>query len=420
MTLNSNHPAFSRLPKKLTISFPIWGLYDTLGDSAAYRDLDRFVREHVQRGFNCIRLDDGAGLIHDLDGNFLGPVTIGNPFGRYSDVLRQMNCCGDGGKCDLMQRLIELCENAKKYDVYLILSSWYYLHTYWMLYDEPINDVLFSIEPHNRFMAFAKMLHYILLELERRGLDDRIAFAEVFNEADGLFFINGYGGNRLSEEELDQFRQEHEAAIAMLQEKHPQILFAFDSYSPWSDPRQIPRNLQVYNFHNYFFWNIYRSTVERMPEFSTGAVTEDKVRQSRAGRRAAADDWYTRTMVYNNLDTSRLPEIEKLLENILQKEYDQYLDRLNEKLSMAANIRENYPDIPMVCGEGVSYIGHKELVWEEHSEIYWRLMEETILKYKEFGLWGTVIRTCCGPEDPCWNMCADKLLYLNDLFKGEG
>ena len=80
---------------------------------------------------------------------------------------------------------------------------------------------------------------------------------------------------------------------------------------------------------------------------------------------------------------------------------------------------QNKLGIPTVCGEGVSYIGHKELVWEEHSEIYWRLMEETILKYKEFGLWGTVIRTCCGPEDPCWNLCADKLRYLNDLFKSE-
>lgn len=33
----------------------------------------------------------------------------------------------------------------------------------------------------------------LICELEDRGLDSQITFAEIFNEADGLRFINGYG-----------------------------------------------------------------------------------------------------------------------------------------------------------------------------------------------------------------------------------
>jgi len=46
----------AHLPKRLTISFPIWGLMHTYEDSV-YADLDQFVREHVERSFNCIRLE---------------------------------------------------------------------------------------------------------------------------------------------------------------------------------------------------------------------------------------------------------------------------------------------------------------------------------------------------------------------------
>lgn len=459
MIFPKKHPAFARLPKKLTISFPIWGLFDTPGETAAYHDLDQFVREHVERGFNCIRLDGGAGLTHDKNGIPLGPVAIGDPFGQYSCVLRQMNCTGDGGKCDILERLISLCKSAKKHGVYLILSSWYYLHTFWLLHDEQINATLFSIPPHQRFMFFAQQLDYILLELEKQGLDDSIAFAEIFNEADGLFFINSYGRNRLDKEELEQFRNEHEAAISMLQKKHPHILFAFDSYSPWADPNQIPRNLQVFNFHNYFMWDVYRNTIEKMPEFSTDILTPEDVRQTRAGRRPTEDDllscavdhvgrdcaesetfkstpiprlkedyayflsdlstWYARIAVYYNLDRTKFPEIESLLEKTLQENYFTYLEEINKKLDKVSKFREAFPDIPIVCGEGVSYIGSKHLLWEEKSETYWHLVEQAILKYKKFGLWGTVIRTCCGPEDPCWTMCPNRLRQINELFLAE-
>ncbi|MBO7341368.1 MAG: hypothetical protein J6U87_01670, partial [Clostridia bacterium] len=72
-----------------------------------------------------------------------------------------------------------------------------------------------------------------------------------------------------------------------------------------------------------------------------------------------------------------------------------------------------------VCGEGVAYSGGYDLVWEEKSEDYWTIIKEMMEGYRELGLWGTIVRTCCGPEDPVWHMCPDKLLQMNKIFLGE-
>lgn len=420
MNNENRHPAFERLPKRLTISFPIWGLYDTPGENAAYKDMDKFVLEHKERGFNCIRLDDGAGLIHDLEGNRLGEVEVyPNVFGEYSKVMRQQgDIYGDGGKCDLYKRLIELCTAAKKYGVYVILSSWYFLHTYWFHpQGEVIEKELYDIPPKERFMAFAKLLDYILNDLEEQNLDETIAYAEIFNEADGLPFINGYGGkNGLSDDEIAEFRKKHEEAIEWLKNRHPQILFAFDSYTSWTDKRQMPSNMQVYNFHDYYMWGIYDEVLDEHKEFFKGEVCEEDVRKTREGLRAAADDWYQRVARYSDLDASKLGELEKYLEEKLNEKFDEYLEKVDTNLENVRKQTAQYENLPIVCGEGVSYIGSKQLIWEEKSDKYWELVEKSMLKQKAFGLWGTVIRTCMGPEDPCWNMRKDKIKYLNELF----
>lgn len=154
----------SHLPKRLTISFTIWALLDT--GNGAYADIDRMVREHAERGYNCIRLEDGAGLTHDICGNRRGPVMLHVPFGEYT-ITRQIPFSA-GGRCDLMERMIALCEACKKYGVYLIFSSWYFLHTYWFL-DSSLNRELTEGSAEDMFLKFARYHHYILLELENGG-----------------------------------------------------------------------------------------------------------------------------------------------------------------------------------------------------------------------------------------------------------
>ena len=83
---------------------------------------------------------------------------------------------------------------CKKYGIYVILSQWYYLHTYWyQKAGDPVADELFSIPPEERFEAFGRFWHYILRELEKRNLDSQIAFVEIFNEVNEHPYYCGEG-----------------------------------------------------------------------------------------------------------------------------------------------------------------------------------------------------------------------------------
>ena len=105
------------------------------------------------------------------------------------------------------------------------------------------------------FRPTEKLVYYIICDIEREGLDDRIAFAEIFNEADGLAFCGDYGNRRgVSDEERARFRKEHERALAFLKAEHPQILFAYDASRPKLDENLAPANADVYNFHSYYWY----------------------------------------------------------------------------------------------------------------------------------------------------------------------
>ena len=420
MNINKLHPAYERLPKRLTISFPIWGLYDIDG-KGFYADTDKIVREHVERGFNCIRLDDGAGLMHDMDGKPRGKIKMGYAFQRFDKIGRQFDAIGGEGYCDPLERLIKLATSCKKYGVYLIFSSWYYLHTYWLCHDNALNEELFAIPEEDRFMAFAKFLHYIIMELKSRDLAGVIAFVEIFNEADGLFFVTKYRPAQYSDEETAVFKKRHAEAIAWLQKTHPDMLFAYDSYSVTADLRLVPENIDVFNFHSYYLWSIYDKVKELSPDSFEQVATPNDVIAAFTNHRNGIEEpgWYNRLSLFAGLKPDKTPELEARLEESLKQDYARYRDKAFSFADTVMKLREINPDIRVVSGEGTTYISSKELLWEEHSEIFWELVEEVVKKYRDAGLWGTVVRTCMGPEDPAWHLIPEKILKINRIFLQE-
>ena len=409
----------NKLPKKLNISFPIWGLYDIDG-KGFYADTDKMMREHLERGFNCIRLDDGAGLMHDLDGNPLGRVKIGSVFGEYDKIPRQFDAIGGEGCCDVLERLIKLASSAKKYGVYLILSSWYYLHTYWICHDKELNDKLFSVPDEDKFMTFARFLHYIISELEARGLADVIAFVEIFNEADGLYFTTAYEPEKFTDEFCENIRTRHEEAVAYLKEQHPDVLVAYDSFDVSPDERQIPRNIDVLDFHSYFLWGNYMRVEAESGDCFTNEIKEEDVREAHKFRRPEIDEygWHRRVALYGGLKPEMMPVFEERLENKLLGEYDFRINKAFAVQKTVESIKKINPDIKVVCGEGVSYVASKTLLWEERSELCFKLVKTVLQKYRDVGMWGTVVRTCMGPEDPSWNLIPERIKELNRAFSG--
>jgi hypothetical protein len=419
---------------KLTISFWIWAIFD-METNPYYDDLEQRFVELKERGFNCIRIESGAGLCHDKDGRPRGELAFQEWMpGGHVRMFRGSSDRFMEGRCDPLKRLIEICTLAQRYEVKVILSSWYYLHTLWFA-DEAINAELLALPPEARFLYFAKALDFILNELEQRGLQDAIAFAEIFNEADGLAIVGGYGEKTGPLEMLNAYRGYHEEGLAFLKARHPGILIALDTYTPWVNPELAPRNMQVWNFHSYYLWSVY-GVLEGAVAW--GADTEEPVageavrpflkrdltpysviRNCRGNRPPIQHDWYRRVWLYSNLEPAALPAVERVLEDNLNRNIEQFKKSAVDAVAQAVKLRdEHYPGIPLVMGEGASYCAHADMRWEERSDAYWEVVEHAARAYREHGLWGAVARTNCGPEDPVWHEYPERLKRVNDVFAG--
>jgi hypothetical protein len=418
---------------RLAISFWIWGLFDAV-PNGFFDDLEGRMVELKERGFNCIRLESGTGLCHDRHGKPRGELNFQEALPGHGRLIRQMERCLVG-RCNPLKRLIELCTLAKRYEVKVILSSWYYLHTFWFT-DEAINAELMELPAEERFMYFARALDFILNELEQRGLQETIAFAEIFNEADGLDFVGFYGEKTQPKEQLNLWRSWHEDALEFLKARHPGVRFALDTYTPYVNPEHVPRNMQVWNFHSYYLWSVY-DVLERAITWGAAAdepvagesvrrflrrdlVPYRVVRNCRGNRPPIMDDWYHRIWLYRNLEPAALPELERMLQDNLVKNIGQFKLKAEDGVAQAVKLRDqHYPGVPLVFGEGASYCADARLRWEERSDAYWEVVEHAARACREHGLWGAVARTNSGPEDPTWHEYPDRLRRVNEVFLGK-
>jgi hypothetical protein len=413
---------------RLAISFWIWALFNT-APNGFFDDLEGRMVELKERGFNCIRIEDGAGLCHDKSGRPRGELAFQEALPGHMRLIRQSERFL-AGRCDPLKRLVELCKLAKRYQVKVILSSWYYLHTFWFA-DEAINTELLGLPLSDRFMHFAQALDRILEELEQRGLQEVIAFAEIFNEIDGLQFI---AGNE-EKAQLNTFRGWHEDALEFLKMRHPQTRFALDTCTPFVNPEYIPRNAQVWNFHSYYLWSVY-DVFEGLVTW--GSETDEPglqepvrqllrcdlipfhvVRESRGSRPLIAEDWYRRVWLYRNLEPAALPGLERMLQENLERNVGNFKKKAEDNAAQAVRLRDRcLAGVPLVLGEGASYCADTRLRWEERSDAYWEVLEHAARVYRESGLWGAVARTNSGPEDPAWYEYPNRLRRVNEAFLG--
>lgn len=415
---------------RLAISFWIWGLYNT-APNGFFDDMEGRVVELRERGFNCIRLDAGTGLCHDRQGRRRGALQFLDALpGGHARLIRQMERF-TAGRCDPLRRLLELAALAQRYRVKLILSSWYYLHTFWFT-DATLTTELLGLPSSERFDCFARALDCLLRELEDRGLSDVVAFAEIFNEADGLDFAGGYGERTLAPAEAAACRAWHEEALAFLRERHPATRFAWDTCTPFTNPELAPRNAQVWNFHSYYLWSVY-DVLEREVAWDAGEepavsaavrpflrpdpVPYRQLKECRGDRPPLIEDWYRRIWLYRNLDPAALPGVELLLRDNLARQVGDFKQRAADAVAQAVRLRDRLlPGVPLVLGEGASYCADARLRWEERADAYWEVVEHAARACRNAGLWGAVPRTNSGPEDPAWHEYPDRLRRVNEIF----
>jgi hypothetical protein len=413
--------------ERLAISFWIWALWDT-GPNRIVNDFEVRVAEAVERGFNCLRIEGGAGITHDAEGRPRGELEF-YPVLPGHDLLTRGQQHMTGGRVDLLKRLIELCAVAKRHNVKLILSSWYYLHTFWFT-DRNLTAELLGLPLEKRFMYFARGLDRILEVLKQRGLADTIATAEIFNEVDGFFH-----GKPI--DVVRGLRHRHEEALDFLQTRHPHIRFSLDTSTASIDPEFVPRNAQVWTFHSYYLWGIYglfeQDLVRGDTDLNDPAVYApvrrflrrdlvpfQAILNSRGGRPPIARNWFRRIWLYRNLDPNAMPELERMLQESLEKRIDEFKQKAIDAVKQAVKLRDEVlRGIPLILGEGASYCADHRLRWEERSDAYWEVVEHAARAYREHGFWGAVARTNSGPEDPVWHEYPERLQRVNAVFLGK-
>ena len=94
---------------RLAISFWVWAIFNTKSNPY-YDDLERRMVELKELGFNCIRLESGAGLCHDKAGRPRGELVFQEVMpGNHMGMFRGFGERFMAGRCDPLKRLIELC-----------------------------------------------------------------------------------------------------------------------------------------------------------------------------------------------------------------------------------------------------------------------------------------------------------------------
>lgn len=404
--------------EKMNISFWIWGMFD---DGGVYHDLDARMRELRERGFNTIRTESLAGFFAGPDGALRERVHIRRPFGPYGKRVRQMDVLRKDFDLNARESLLRFFRAAQRNGVRVILSSWFFLHTNWLL-DDAVNDEIYALSTAEKFRYFTDEYDRILTLLEENDLEDCLAFYEIFNEFTGIYFVQ--------QEERGSIRALHERAIDALHARHPWARAAYDIGA--TPDELIPRNADVLNYHLYYFWDAYLpfeqgSVVAEAgdPTYgdATRAYTYDQIisvndiERVRGGRIRSAIDWERRAALYDSIDPAKLTALEKTLEAHLRRMSETWFDAFAEMVRGIVAQRDRVvPDAQLVMGEGVSYCCANDLLFEEHSALYWETVKRQARLLREAGFAGTVVRTTSGPEDPSWSLRRQDYIEANGIF----
>lgn len=405
--------------EKMTISFWIWGMFD---DGGIYHDLDAKMRELKERGFNTIRTESCAGLLRKPNGTPRGRIKIHRPFGDYGKIIRQMDILRRDIEFDAEESILRFFRAAKRNEVKIIISSWYFLHTNWFV-DEEINNEIFELTTKEKFEYFTREYDFILTLLEENDLTDALAFYEIFNEFDNIYFAKDGGS--------DTVRELHEKSIEALKAKHPWAMAAYDISGSPMDEEIVPRNIDYLNFHCYYLWRLYDAfengsvnsscdEPEYKPEtrqFLGKLITVKEIIKARPNNVRTGTDWNVRAALYNSIDPEKIPQLEKLLEASLEKDSGIFLEKLRVSIETIRKQRDKVvPGAKLVMGEGATYCYSNKLLFEEHSDLYWEILKKQAELLNKANFVGTVVRTISGPEDPSWEMRKESYKEINKIF----
>lgn len=408
-------PAYTlpdHLPKKLSIGMFIWNWVTMATPGEPYHDLEQVMAGLRDRGFNAVRVEAGLNWCFTADGKPRGEVAFGPWIPGYRDNLTSCNAKG-GGRHDVLQRVVHLMELAKKYDVYVVLTSWEYQDSSWFLADQKLRAEVMAISQERRFMHLAQHHDRLLRILKDRDFHKNIAYIEVHNEPDCSLFPSALEGKKL-----------HEEAIGLLRDNHRDILVSGDYAS--HNPSMLPDNVQVYDQHTYcaaLYQNLYALTVAH-PDFDPANPRKNElvrrlVREPfvpynefmQAAANVGTEPWRGRDWLYYNLDNDAFDQW--ILDQYKREEIALKAQAIGYFESDAKEAARR--GIPAVCDEGGYFyppLNSKFEITQPGMSMFEHQVDLAI----KHGFWGMMPTTYCGAEHPLWEN-VEWLRAINNRFQ---
>jgi hypothetical protein len=195
----------------------------------------------------------------------------------------------------------------------------------------------------------------------------------------------------------------HEAEIGKLKSAHPDIHFAVDVCTGKGDPELIPRNVDVFNFHCYYLWDIYdefeKDVVQWsldepvIPEETRYFLKDEIVSVKEVADAMGADaeaglktglDWPRRISLYVSIDEKKQDELSAFLDSKLKEKNEIFREKMHTGIERGLEThKKTVPDSKIVLGEGATYCASPTLSFERDSRIESSLSRE-ILSFSFF------------------------------------
>jgi hypothetical protein len=421
------------LPQRLTIAFwfGYWATDTAPGEGFA--DLERAFQDLVARGFNTVRIDGLWSWCFRPDGSRRPPLEIGRVADPgYCDYGAGTAARG-GQHVDALQRLLELFALARKYDVYVALTTWEYHpgHTLGFIADPAVRQEILDIPVPERFSYTATQIDRLLQVLRQEGFADRIAYVELHNEIEISLALGLPGGPTAVQRATEQ-------QLAWLRARHPDLLFTGDHTLPCPEHgfdynvtesflAGLPANAQLLDHHLYA-WAcgvqvaLFRAAgtgigqqdldaaiprLSRENELYRWLLRPDAIPWDEYKRHFTCDwfeAWWAPLYLYQNMDIDRwdywmfthYPEYEARMQGFWR----------NAIALVSQHARER--GVPLVCDEG--YIcwppTHSQF---EPSAVGRANLDFIVDHMLQAGYWGYMVSTYAFPGQPLWEQQADWL-----------
>jgi sugar-binding cellulase-like protein len=396
----------SHLPRRLTITLWDFSWYTQTAAGEPFHNLDTAFAEAVERGYNTVRICAMPYLLfgdHDVDTGHLRIAGMGGSIGertRWYDVR-------GGAVINGRARLRELFETARRYDCYVILSSWEYQQSPAFLADRDWYDALMNVPPAERHRIMALAMADLVQYLKDADLADRIAYAELHNEVD-LSRLRDVGDDPYWSQ-----RAQVAEAVDLMRRRHPDVL-ATSCYgiTPYLDMDAVPDNGQIAHFHVYVYGVL--SALEEWagvrvppPEFPRAALRsllrsdapdfDVYAKASEAWRLEATGVSASMFYSYDWVDPVKW-------DRWLYEDYGAYRVAMRQAIDDRLDVIARWAtrrDVPAVIGEG--WIGYTPLLAEfEDGPVGQGIAEYAVERCIEHGFWGTVLGSNSAPHHPAW------------------